>query len=117
MRYTYISQQKGALQQCTLSCCIGRGPIARSGQLPRLRELIPDHIYRPQRCVLLAAIPIGVAGLLGLCVYPSLVAQTTAPPPTLASLKTVAVPGPFEAELAVYVRDKKAAIQLGKALF
>lgn len=35
----------------------------------------------------------------------------------MASLKTVSVPGPTEQELAVFVRDRKAAIQLGKALF
>ena len=35
----------------------------------------------------------------------------------IPSLKTVAVPGPTDAQLAVYVRDKAAAIQLGKALF
>jgi len=35
----------------------------------------------------------------------------------LGSLKTVKVPGPTEAELAEFVADKTAAIQLGKALF
>ncbi|MBB1634125.1 hypothetical protein A9975_25135 [Cupriavidus sp. UME77] len=35
----------------------------------------------------------------------------------MGSLKTVPVPGPTEQELAVFVRDRKAAIQLGKALF
>ncbi|QOT79436.1 cytochrome-c peroxidase [Cupriavidus basilensis] len=41
------------------------------------------------------------------------------PPPArpMGSLKTVPVPGPTEQELAVFVRDRKAAIQLGKALF
>jgi len=35
----------------------------------------------------------------------------------IPSLKTVAVPGPTVEQLAVYVRDRPAAIQLGKALF
>ena len=33
------------------------------------------------------------------------------------SLKTVRVPGPKAAQLRVYVRDRGAALQLGKALF
>ena len=44
----------------------------------------------------------------------TLQAQTSS---AIPSLKTVAVPGPTQAQLAVYVRDKTAAIQLGKALF
>ena len=42
------------------------------------------------------------------------------PPPVqrpLGTLKNVPVPGPSEQELAVFVRDKSAAVQLGKALF
>jgi cytochrome c peroxidase len=35
----------------------------------------------------------------------------------LGSLKNVPVPGPSEQELAEFVRDKTAAVQLGKALF
>ncbi|MGO4330883.1 cytochrome-c peroxidase [Cupriavidus sp. 2TAF22] len=35
----------------------------------------------------------------------------------LGSLKTVPVPGPTDQELAEFVRDKTAAVQLGKALF
>jgi cytochrome c peroxidase len=35
----------------------------------------------------------------------------------LGALKNVPVPGPSDQELAEFVRDKKAAIQLGKALF
>jgi len=36
---------------------------------------------------------------------------------TLASLKTAAVPGPTAAELSNVIRNKSAAIQLGKAFF
>lgn len=44
-------------------------------------------------------------------------AQTKISAVAIPSLKTVAVPGPTAEQLAVYVRDKAAAIQLGKALF
>ena len=50
-----------------------------------------------------------------------LYAQTTAPilpaQRPLGALKNVKVPGPSDAELGEFVRDKTAAIQLGKALF
>lgn len=44
-------------------------------------------------------------------------AQAVAAPATIPSLKTVPVPGPTTQELSAYVKDKAAAIQLGKALF
>ncbi|MBC7453060.1 MAG: cytochrome-c peroxidase [Massilia sp.] len=117
MQYTLILQKKGVFQQCAVCRRIGRGSIARSAPLSRQRDLVPQRLYKPRRPLLFAAIPIGIAAMLGLGVYPSLVAQTTGPTPTLSSLKTVPVPGPSEAELGAFVRDKKAAIQLGKALF
>jgi len=117
MQYTLFLQQKGVLQQYAARCRIGRGSIASRKPLSRQRDLMPDRPYKPRRPVLLSGISIFIIGLLGLGVYPSLVAQTTAPAPTLLSLKTVSVPGPSDAELLAFVRDKKAAIQLGKALF
>jgi cytochrome c peroxidase len=63
---------------------------------------------------------------IGLTTVATLQAQTAttavlAPTVTTAvaiqSLKSVPVPGPTEVQLAVYIRDKTAAIQLGKALF
>ena len=60
------------------------------------------------------ATSIGAILALGLATVAGLQAQTTL---VIPSLKTVAVPGPTDAQLAVYVRDKAAAIQLGKALF
>lgn len=39
------------------------------------------------------------------------------PSQPLTSLKTVPIPGPSPSELAVYVKDKKTAIMLGKSLF
>ncbi|GGE92687.1 cytochrome-c peroxidase [Massilia psychrophila] len=117
MRYTIIVQQKSALQQYTMRCNTKRVPLSRGEPLSKQRNLMPDRLYKPRRPALFVAIPIGIAGLLGLGVYSSLVAQTTEPPPTIPSLKTVPVPGPSETELAAFVRDKKAAIQLGKALF
>lgn len=39
------------------------------------------------------------------------------PPPPLVSLKYVEKPGPSAEDLARYVQDNKAAVQLGKALF
>lgn len=44
-------------------------------------------------------------------------AQAVTASATIASLKTVPVPGPTAQELAPYIKDKAAAIQLGKALF
>src|SRR5437868_1527123 len=44
-------------------------------------------------------------------------AQVEEEPDPLVSLKNVPVPGPPAAVLAEYVRDKAAAIRLGKALF
>lgn len=116
MRYSSPVQQKSVLQQLAMRCTTKRAPL--SGREPVSgRRKLPDRVYRPRRSALFLAIPIGITGLLGLGVYSSLVAQTTEPPPTLASLKTVPIPGPSESELAIFVRDKKAAIQLGKALF
>lgn len=39
------------------------------------------------------------------------------PPVPLAALKHVPIPGPSDTELAALIQDKRAAIQLGKALF
>lgn len=39
------------------------------------------------------------------------------PPPPIGSLKGVTVPGPNNQQLAALIQDKKAAIELGKALF
>ena len=44
-------------------------------------------------------------------------AQAPAVPQTIPSLKTVPVPGPTPQELATYVRDKNAAIQLARLYF
>lgn len=117
MQYLLISQIKGLLHQCSVPCCLVVGLFARAKSLSGQCDAKPDRIYKPRRSGQLAAISIGIAGILGLAAYPSLVAQTTVPPPTLISLKTVPVPGPSEPELTTFVRDKKAAIQLGKALF
>lgn len=117
MQYRAILVEESVLKQYTARQRMLRLSAAFNEPLSEQRHLVPDRLYKPRRPVLFVAIPIGIAGLLGLGVYPSLVAQTTVPPPTIPSLKTVAVPGPTEAELAAFVRDKKAAIQLGKALF
>lgn len=50
----------------------------------------------------------------GMLTWQSAQAQT---PTVSMSLKSVPVPGPSASQLAEYVRDKQAAIQLGKALF
>ena len=62
---------------------------------------------------------VGIAAILalGVATVATLQAQTSMAPVAIPSLKTVAVPGPTAEQLAVYVRDKPAAIQLGKALF
>lgn len=58
------------------------------------------------------------AGLAGLLSYSSIQAQVAdEPPPPIESLKKIPVPGPDDKLMAMYVRDKKAALQLGKALF
>ena len=62
---------------------------------------------------------IGIAAILalGVATVATLQAQTSTATVAIPSLKTVAVPGPTVEQLAVYVRDRPAAIQLGKALF
>ena len=117
MRYIFIVHQNDVVGQLTLRWNTKQAPYPPSKSLSRQRDTVPDRVYKPRRSALFVAIPFGIAGLLGLGVYPSLVAQTTEPLPAVASLKTVPIPGPSESELAAFVRDKKAAIQLGKALF
>ncbi|MDQ3058601.1 MAG: cytochrome-c peroxidase [Pseudomonadota bacterium] len=60
---------------------------------------------------------VGAIVALGLSSVATLQAQALDPADGMASLKTVAVPGPTQQEQAVYIRNKKAAVQLGKALF
>jgi cytochrome c peroxidase len=65
-----------------------------------------------------AATCTGAVLALGLLTVAKLHAQTPAEALLeIPSLKTVPVPGPTEGQLAVYIRDKAAAIRLGKALF
>ena len=52
-----------------------------------------------------------------LAVAPLALAQTEEPPPAPISLKTVKLPGPSAEQLRTLVRDRGAALQLGKALF
>ena len=60
----------------------------------------------------------GLAAGLGVASLDALQAQTSSEElPPLASLKTVPVPAPPPDQLAAIVQDKRAAIQLGKALF
>ena len=67
------------------------------------------------------AMGIGAVAAMGLSaqavLHAQVVAPAAAPAVTIPSLKTIPVPGPSAQELALYVRDKTAAIQLGKALF
>jgi cytochrome c peroxidase len=59
-----------------------------------------------------------VATVLSALVFvPRVLSQAAEEPPPLVSLKTVPVPGPSEAVLRTLVRDRAAAVQLGKALF
>jgi cytochrome c peroxidase len=61
---------------------------------------------------------LGAVLVVGVPTIATLQAQTAPTTPVvIPSLKTVAVPGPTDTQLAVYVRDKAAAIRLGKALF
>jgi cytochrome c peroxidase len=62
-----------------------------------------------RRFLAVAAVGLGLAGLAVLATGQS------ADPPAPPSLKTVAVPEP--PNLGEFVRDRTAAIQLGKALF
>jgi len=64
-----------------------------------------------------AGIAIAAILALGVATVATLQAQTSTATVAIPSLKTVAVPGPTVEQLAVYVRDRPAAIQLGKALF
>ena len=64
-----------------------------------------------------AGIAIAAILVLGVATVATLQAQTSTATVAIPSLKTVAVPGPTVEQLAVYVRDRPAAIQLGKALF
>ncbi|MBA3596896.1 MAG: cytochrome-c peroxidase [Methylibium sp.] len=66
------------------------------------------------RSVVLSA---GAAALVGSLLGASVWTQAQEGDAPLASLKTVPVPGPSDAVLSEFVRDKRAAIQLGKALF
>ena len=63
------------------------------------------------------AVGIGTIISVGLSAQAVLHAQVVAPAIVIPSLKTVPVPGPSALDLAVYIQDKAAAIQLGKALF
>ena len=71
------------------------------------------------------ALSIGVVLALGVSTAALLQAQAAPPPPPdptdpvilNTSLKLTPVPGPTDAQLALYIRDKAAAIRLGKALF
>ena len=64
------------------------------------------------------AIGIGAIISIGLSAQAVLHAQVAVSPVVvLRSLKTVPVPGPSALDLAEYIQDKTAAIQLGKALF
>jgi cytochrome c peroxidase len=59
-----------------------------------------------------------VAALMSALVFvPRVLSQAVEEPPAPVSLKTVAVPGPGDAVLRTLVRDRAAAVQLGKALF
>ena len=69
------------------------------------------------RPALRAGIAIAAILALGVATVATLQAQTSTATVAIPSLKTVAVPGPTVEQLAVYVRDRPAAIQLGKALF
>lgn len=58
-----------------------------------------------------------LAALSALLFVPHVRSQAAEEPPPLLSLKTVPVPGPSDALLRTLVRDRAAAVQLGKALF
>jgi cytochrome c peroxidase len=58
-----------------------------------------------------------MAVMSALVFAPRALSQDVEPPPPLVSLKTVPIPGPGEAVLRTLVRDREAAVQLGKALF
>ena len=59
------------------------------------------------------AIGIGAIISMGISAQAVLHAQVVAPTINIPSLKTVSVPGPSALDLAVYIQDKTAAIQLG----
>ncbi len=62
-----------------------------------------------------AAAALGVVSML--LFGPRVLSQAAEEPPALVSLKSVPVPGPSDAPLRTLVRDRTAALQLGKALF
>jgi len=70
-----------------------------------------------QRPGLRAGAALAAILMLGVATVATLQAQTSTSSVSIPSLKTVAVPGPTAEQLAVYIRNQPAAIQLGKALF
>jgi cytochrome c peroxidase len=80
----------------------------------RLRLKLSRSIKKSTKFVAIFAIAI----IAGHGMSSQLAAQVPSEPSQpLTSLKTVPIPGPSPSELAVYVKDKKTAIMLGKSLF
>lgn len=75
----------------------------------RIRLLTNQLVPRATAGAILSGMTLGVMGVTQ--------AQVVALPAPLAPLKSIAVPGPSAQELAEFVLNKTAAIQLGKALF
>ncbi|WP_292449441.1 cytochrome c peroxidase [Methylibium sp.] len=72
------------------------------------------YLFRRSKTIAFGLFGVAVAGALS---SGTVWTQDQVDVQSLASLKTVRVPGPPDAVLNEYVRDKRAAIQLGKALF
>ncbi len=103
---------------------VAPSPIGKTGRsknaslLTQLMSSLSRNIKKRTKFVAIFAIAIIAGHSMSSQLSAPAIAQVSAPPSQpLGSLKSVSVPGPSTSELAVYVKDKAAAIVLGKSLF
>jgi cytochrome c peroxidase len=102
------------LQKIRRTCSLQKDPylLDTTTQQVEKRRALPSRKAGLRSTVAAAAVL-----AVSLSTIATLQAQTTSSPVVIPSLKTIQVPGPTAEQLALYVQNKSAAIQLGKALF
>lgn len=117
-RNDHKRRKKLLLQTVMAASPIGKGTSKNAPLLSGLTSSLSRSIKKRTKFVAIFAIAIIAGHSVSSQLSAPAIAQVSLPPSQpLGSLKSVSVPGPSSSELSVYIKDKAAAVILGKSLF